>query len=74
VRLRISLIPAVLVGLEDKTKATMNKKYVWLGVGVIAIASYLLYNNSKKKSFTSIEPEWATSPERFGVPINIINK
>ena len=73
VRLLISLIQAVLVGLEDKTKA-MNKKYVWLGVGVIAIASYLLYKNSQKKSFTSIEPEWATSPERFGVPINIINK
>jgi len=52
----------------------MNKKYVWLGVGVIAIASYLLYKNSQKKSFTSIEPEWATSPERFGVPINIINR
>jgi hypothetical protein len=44
------------------------KKEIWIGVGVIALASYLLYK-SRKKSFTGIEPKWATQPDRIGVPI-----
>jgi hypothetical protein len=53
----------------------MKKKYIWLGVGVIALAGYLLYKSSgKKKSFTNINPEWATEKDRIGVPINLINR
>jgi len=53
----------------------MKNKQVWLGVGVIALAGYLLYKSiSKKKSFTNINPEWANQTDRVGVPINIINR
>jgi hypothetical protein len=55
----------------------MNKKML-VGVSLIAIVGYLIYKNSKKKSFSGeakglTNPNWFSNPDISGVPINIIN-
>ena len=52
----------------------MNKATkMWLGVGLLAAAGYLLWKNSKKKSFSGTET-WYRDPKISGVPVTIINR
>jgi hypothetical protein len=51
----------------------MKKQHKMLiGVGLVAIVSYLIIKNNRKKSFTA--NTWFSDPEIIGRPINIINR
>jgi len=52
-----------------------NKTKMLLGVGVLAVAGYLFYQDNKKKNFSvaNMRQDFS-SPNLFGVPLNIINK
>jgi hypothetical protein len=54
----------------------MDKKTkMILGVGALAIAGYLIYQNNKKKNFSVANmTQRFSSPNLFGVPMKIINK
>ena len=52
-----------------------NKTKMLLGVGFLAVAGYLIYQDNKKKNFSvaNMRQEFS-NPNLFGVPLNIINK
>ena len=54
----------------------MNKKTkMILGAGILAVAGYLFYQDNKKKNFSVANMKQKfSSPNLFGVPMNIINK
>ena len=54
----------------------MNKNTkMLLGVGALAVAGYLIYQKNKKKNFSVANmTQRFSSPNLFGVPMNIINK